>query len=53
MGVLQSVQCDSGKIILQRKIKVLIEDNEKTLAKRLLKIENKLYPKAILKVFNL
>ncbi len=40
---------DSGKIILQKKIKVLNKDNEKTLAKRLLKIENKVYPKAILK----
>ena len=40
---------DSGKIILQRKIKVLIKDNEKTLAKRLLKIENIVYPKAIMK----
>ncbi len=40
---------DSGKIILQKKIKVLIKDNEKTLAKRLLKIENKIYPKAIMK----
>tara|TARA_B100000965_G_C19552216_1_gene740548 strand:+ start:21 stop:608 length:588 start_codon:yes stop_codon:yes gene_type:complete len=40
---------DSGKIILQRKIKVLIKDDEKTLAKRLLKIENKVYPKAIMK----
>ena len=40
---------DSGKIILQRKVKVLIKDNEKTLAKRLLKIENIVYPKAIMK----
>ncbi len=40
---------DSGKIILQRKMKVLKNDNEKTLAKRLLIIENKVYPKAILK----
>ncbi len=40
---------DSGKIILQKKIKVLKKDNEKTLARKLLKIENKVYPKAIKK----
>ena len=40
---------DSGKIILQRKIKILKKDNEKTLAKRLLRIENKAYPRAIIK----
>ena len=40
---------DSGKIILQKKLKILKKDNEKTLAKRLLRIENKLYPKAIIK----
>ena len=38
---------DSGKIILQKKIKVLKKDNEKSLAKRLLKVENQLYPKAL------
>ncbi len=40
---------DSGKIILQKKLKILKKDNEKTLAKRLLRLENKLYPKAIIK----
>ena len=40
---------DSGKIILQKKIKVLKSDNEKSLAKRLLKVENQLYPKALKK----
>ena len=40
---------DSGKIILQKKIKVMKKDNEKSLSKRLLKVENKLYPKALKK----
>ena len=38
---------DSGKIILQKKIKVSKLDNEKTLKKKILKIEHKLYSKAI------
>lgn len=41
---------DSGKIILQKKIKVLKKDNESSLAKKILKLEHKLYPKAILKL---
>ena len=40
---------DSGKIILQKKIKISKYDNEKTLEKKILKIEHKLYPKAIKK----
>ena len=40
---------DSGKIILQKKIKVMRKDNEKSLSKRLLKVENQLYPKALKK----
>ena len=38
---------DSGKIILQKKIKISKTDTEKTLAKKVLKIEHKLYPAAI------
>jgi len=38
---------DSGKIILQKRIKVAKQDNEKTLKKKILKIEHLLYPKAI------
>ena len=38
---------DSGKIILQKKVKILKADTEKTLAKKVLKIEHKLYPAAI------
>ena len=40
---------DSGRIILQKKIKVMKKDNEKSLAKRLLKVENQLYPSALKK----
>ena len=40
---------DDGKKILQSRIKIYKNDNEKSLAKRLLKVENKVYPKAIKK----
>ena len=46
---LVSSKLDSGKIILQRKIKVLKKDNENSLSKRVLKVENLIYPKAIKK----
>ena len=42
---------DSGKIIIQKKVKVNKQDNYKTLAKKVLIQEHKLYPKAILKIF--
>ena len=38
---------DSGKIILQKKVKILKEDSPKSLAIRILKQEHILYPKAI------
>ena len=38
---------DSGKIILQKKVRILKSDTEKKLAKKVLKIEHKLYPTAI------
>ncbi|WP_075521384.1 phosphoribosylglycinamide formyltransferase [Candidatus Pelagibacter communis] len=41
---------DSGKIILQKKVRILKSDTEKTLAKKILKIEHKLYPAAIEKI---
>ena len=44
---------DSGKIILQKKVKISKNETEKSLAKKILVQEHKLYPKAILKVFNL
>ena len=41
---------DSGKIILQKKVRILKSDTEKTLANKVLKIEHKLYPAAIEKI---
>ena len=43
---------DSGKIILQKKVKVFKNDNSELLAKRVLKKEHILYPEAIMKVFS-
>ena len=43
---------DSGKIIMQRKIKITKKDTPNTLSKKVLKQEHKLYPAAILKIFN-
>ena len=40
---------DSGKIILQKKVKILKSDNAKVLEKKVLKIEHDIYPKAIVK----
>ena len=44
---------DSGKIILQDKVRINKNETPKTLAKKILAKEHKLYPEAILKVFNL
>ena len=44
---------DSGKIILQKKIRVSKKDTHIKLRQKILKEEHKLYPKAILKIFNL
>ena len=41
---------DSGKIIIQEKVKILKSDKEKTLKKKVLKIEHRIYPKAIIKL---
>jgi len=41
---------DSGKIILQKKVRISKSDTEQTLAKKILKIEHKLYPAAIEKI---
>ena len=43
---------DSGKIIMQKKIKVTTKDNSTSLAEKVLKQEHKLYPAAIIKIFN-
>ena len=44
---------DSGKIILQKKVKISKNETKVSLAKKVLIQEHKLYPKAILKLFNL
>ena len=47
-----NAKLDSGKIILQKKIKISSKDNPTSLAKKILKQEHKLYPAAIMKIFN-
>ena len=47
-----TAQLDSGKIILQKQVKINKTDTEKTLKRKILKEEHKLYPKAIKKIFN-
>ena len=47
-----TAKLDSGKIIIQKKIKISIRDNPTSLAKKVLKQEHKLYPSAIMKIFN-
>ena len=44
---------DSGKIILQKRVKISKNETEKSLTKKILIQEHKLYPKAISKIFNL
>ena len=41
---------DSGKIILQKRIKIYKSDSVKSLKKKILKIEHKIYPKAIIRL---
>tara|TARA_B100000035_G_C20762012_1_gene448761 strand:+ start:78 stop:653 length:576 start_codon:yes stop_codon:yes gene_type:complete len=43
---------DSGKIIIQKKVKILKIDTPKTLAKKILKQEHILYRKALIKIFS-
>ncbi|MBD1153851.1 phosphoribosylglycinamide formyltransferase [Pelagibacterales bacterium SAG-MED23] len=38
---------DSGKIILQKKVKILKKDNARSLKKKVLKIEHEIYPKGV------
>ena len=47
---LVSKKLDSGKIILQKKIKISKYDNIKTLEKKILRLEHDLYPRAINKL---
>ena len=48
-----SSKLDSGKIILQKKVKITKNETKNSLAKKILTQEHKLYPRAILKIFNL
>tara|TARA_B100000886_G_scaffold68112_1_gene42939 strand:+ start:1051 stop:1668 length:618 start_codon:yes stop_codon:yes gene_type:complete len=41
---------DSGKIILQKKVKIFKTDSGKSLKKKVLKVEHKIYSKAIIKL---
>ena len=43
---------DSGEVIMQKKIKIAASDNSVSLSKKILKQEHKLYPAAIMKIFN-
>ena len=47
-----AAKLDSGKIILQKKVKISAKDNPASLKKKVLKQEHKLYPAAIIKIFN-
>jgi len=49
---LVTAKLDSGKIILQKKVKILKKDTPASLAKKVLRQEHKLYPAAIKKIFN-
>ena len=42
---------DSGKIIMQKTVKIATKDNSISLAKKVLKKEHKLYPASIMKIF--
>ena len=44
---------DSGKIILQKKVKIFKNDNPKSIKRRVLNEEHQTYYKAILKIFNI
>ena len=43
---------DSGKIVMQKKVKIYKNDTPEKLSKRILKQEHILYPKAIVKLFS-
>ena len=47
-----TAKLDSGKIIMQKKIKIANKDDSASLAKKVLKQELRLYPAAIIKIFN-
>ena len=47
-----NARLDSGKIIMQKKIKIKKNESEASLDKKIIKEEHKLYPASILKIFN-
>ena len=47
-----TTKLDSGKVILQKKIKIKKKDTVNSLKKRILKKEHQLYPSAIRKIFS-
>jgi phosphoribosylglycinamide formyltransferase-1 len=47
-----SEKLDSGKIILQKKVKILKKDNPKTLASKVLKLEHEAYSEALNLIIN-
>jgi phosphoribosylglycinamide formyltransferase-1 len=47
-----TAKLDSGKIIIQKKVKISKKDTPTSLAKKVLRQEHKLYPAAIKKIFN-
>ena len=48
-----NAKLDSGKIIIQKKVKINKKDTPRTLANKVLAEEHKLYPEAILKIISL
>ena len=47
-----NARLDSGKVILQKRVRIIKNETKKTLMKKILLQEHKLYPKAILKIFS-
>jgi len=47
-----TIKLDSGKIILQKKVKIKKKDTVNSLKKKILKKEHQLYPSAIRKIFS-
>ena len=43
---------DSGKVVIQKKVRIKRDDNPKSIEKKVLKIEHKIYPRAIRKVLS-
>ncbi len=43
---------DSGKVIIQKKVRILKKDDEKTLKQKVLRVEHQIYPQAIKKYYS-